>query len=671
MTIHNAKGLEFGAVFLIGMEEGIFPHVRSIEEQGIEEERRLAYVGMTRAKERLTLTHAATRSLFGTRAHNLPSRFLDELPQGEIVRERLRPFSWSSSGPATVIVEPRADSADARHGRLGAPRDARRGRRRRDRGGRHRRRPLRRRERRAAADARLRPARKDRVVSRTPWPSSTETRRRTSCARRCDAANVAFGNELRDDDFEIQQHGAAGGPHRRGVRRRPPGRPDCVDRLRDDDSRRRRAVRGHDVRRRDADAPPPGRPHRAHARSSSTTSASAGSRSRPSGPPSPSSTAASATGSPRRRLLMEAENAGFAFRDDPGPTGTRRGSSRRRRRESSSRRSSSARALQRDGMLSRSEARWDARVEDPEHWRDGASPKYYVLVELDGQGEAFAMYRVKEKWERGMPLSELVLVDAIATSTEATRELWRYLFGVDLVARVTLWNSDPATPLFLMVKDARRLQLRLARRHLAAARRRRRGAAAALVRRRRLASCSRSTDDVLSVERRAATAPARTRGRRRTRAGAAALGRRSRVRVPRRVLVRAPRGSGPRGGARRRRDRARDGALPHRAAAVLPRAVLAWPSRSVRARALRSSSEAVGAISEYGAWEIDDEVAERFLRCHPARAHACGLRGQARRRRRRGVSRSSSPFRAGRCRVPASRSSASIRRTGGAGSSRR
>ena len=108
MTIHNAKGLEFGAVFLIGMEEGIFPHVRSIEEQGIEEERRLAYVGMTRAKERLTLTHAATRTLFGTRAHNLPSRFLDELPQGEIVRERLRPFSWAAKSPAPEVA-PRAD----------------------------------------------------------------------------------------------------------------------------------------------------------------------------------------------------------------------------------------------------------------------------------------------------------------------------------------------------------------------------------------------------------------------------------------------------------------------------------------------------------------------------------------------------------------------------------
>ncbi len=94
MTLHNAKGLEFRAVFMIGMEEGIFPHSRSIEEQGIEEERRLAYVGMTRAMELLTLTHASARSLYGRRDYNLPSRFLDELPV-EAVRERLRPTSWS------------------------------------------------------------------------------------------------------------------------------------------------------------------------------------------------------------------------------------------------------------------------------------------------------------------------------------------------------------------------------------------------------------------------------------------------------------------------------------------------------------------------------------------------------------------------------------------------
>jgi ATP-dependent DNA helicase UvrD/PcrA len=126
MTLHNAKGLEFGAVFMIGMEEGIFPHSRSIEEQGIEEERRLAYVGMTRAKERLTLTHASSRSLWGSRAHNLPSRFIDELPQGEIVRERLRPASWSGYGaPAASAVQPREDvpslatGDSVRHGTLG------------------------------------------------------------------------------------------------------------------------------------------------------------------------------------------------------------------------------------------------------------------------------------------------------------------------------------------------------------------------------------------------------------------------------------------------------------------------------------------------------------------------------------------------------------------------
>src|ERR671934_335503 len=94
MTLHNAKGLEFRAVYLIGMEEGIFPHARSLEENSLEEERRLAYVGMTRAKERLTLTHAAGRALYGSRNYNLPSRFLDELPQDEIHRERLRPSSW-------------------------------------------------------------------------------------------------------------------------------------------------------------------------------------------------------------------------------------------------------------------------------------------------------------------------------------------------------------------------------------------------------------------------------------------------------------------------------------------------------------------------------------------------------------------------------------------------
>jgi DNA helicase-2/ATP-dependent DNA helicase PcrA len=111
MTLHNAKGLEFRAVFAIGMEEGVFPHVRAIEEQGIEEERRLAYVGMTRAMERLTLTHTMSRSLWGRRTYNLASRFLDELPS-EVERERLRPASWAGYGsPASAApLAPRGNA---------------------------------------------------------------------------------------------------------------------------------------------------------------------------------------------------------------------------------------------------------------------------------------------------------------------------------------------------------------------------------------------------------------------------------------------------------------------------------------------------------------------------------------------------------------------------------
>jgi DNA helicase II / ATP-dependent DNA helicase PcrA len=109
MTLHNAKGLEFAAVFVLGMEEGIFPHSRSIEEQGIEEERRLAYVGMTRAKERLTLLHASSRSLWGSRAYNLPSRFLDELPEVGVVRERLAPARWDYGRPTQREVAARTD----------------------------------------------------------------------------------------------------------------------------------------------------------------------------------------------------------------------------------------------------------------------------------------------------------------------------------------------------------------------------------------------------------------------------------------------------------------------------------------------------------------------------------------------------------------------------------
>jgi DNA helicase II / ATP-dependent DNA helicase PcrA len=126
MTLHNAKGLEFRAVFMIGVEEGIFPHARSIEENSLEEERRLAYVGMTRAQDRLVLTHAMRRNLFGRSEANLPSRFLDEVPEADVERERLRPTSWSDYGTRTQReFMPRTDVPDlstgdnVRHATLG------------------------------------------------------------------------------------------------------------------------------------------------------------------------------------------------------------------------------------------------------------------------------------------------------------------------------------------------------------------------------------------------------------------------------------------------------------------------------------------------------------------------------------------------------------------------
>jgi DNA helicase-2/ATP-dependent DNA helicase PcrA len=127
MTIHNAKGLEFRAVFVVGVEEEIFPSARSIEEQGVEEERRLFYVGLTRAEEKLTLTHASSRLLWGRTTSHLPSRFLDELPDRHVERERLRPSSWRSYGSPsqTRDIAPRTDQPSlstgdsVRHGTLG------------------------------------------------------------------------------------------------------------------------------------------------------------------------------------------------------------------------------------------------------------------------------------------------------------------------------------------------------------------------------------------------------------------------------------------------------------------------------------------------------------------------------------------------------------------------
>jgi DNA helicase-2/ATP-dependent DNA helicase PcrA len=102
MTLHTAKGLEYPVVFMLGMEEGIFPHQRALEDESeLEEERRLCYVGMTRARARLYLLRAERRLRFGTVSERSPSRFLDEIPENLVqTRQRVvRPERRAPTGP--------------------------------------------------------------------------------------------------------------------------------------------------------------------------------------------------------------------------------------------------------------------------------------------------------------------------------------------------------------------------------------------------------------------------------------------------------------------------------------------------------------------------------------------------------------------------------------------
>ena len=114
ITLHQAKGLEFRVVFMVGMEEGLLPHIRAIEDpdpKEMEEERRLAYVGVTRAKERLYLSHAARRGFRGGYGPNEPSRFLDDIPERLIDRTTSAPSTdfglrWSLMNEATTLKRP-------------------------------------------------------------------------------------------------------------------------------------------------------------------------------------------------------------------------------------------------------------------------------------------------------------------------------------------------------------------------------------------------------------------------------------------------------------------------------------------------------------------------------------------------------------------------------------
>jgi DNA helicase-2/ATP-dependent DNA helicase PcrA len=121
MTLHISKGLEFPYVFVVGLEENLFPSGRSIEAAGseIEEERRLAYVGMTRAREKLWLTHCRFRRVWGQDQHNPPSRFLGEIPKDAVnftsSHDRsafIRKYSGMGAGAYNTPNVPSADSFD-------------------------------------------------------------------------------------------------------------------------------------------------------------------------------------------------------------------------------------------------------------------------------------------------------------------------------------------------------------------------------------------------------------------------------------------------------------------------------------------------------------------------------------------------------------------------------
>jgi predicted acetyltransferase len=159
-------------------------------------------------------------------------------------------------------------------------------------------------------------------------------------------------------------------------------------------------------------------------------------------------------------VSMDGETARFSYRDDPGPTG-------------SVRIVDAAEALQLlpqvydtvrgdvPGFVSRDSDVWElTRLADPEHWRRGSGPKFFAVIEIDGAAVGYAIYRVKSDWQEGYSQSQVRLVEAIATSPAATRELYRFIYGIDLVVRVQ-GRYDPGSPLFLMVTDPRSLHLKV------------------------------------------------------------------------------------------------------------------------------------------------------------------------------------------------------------------
>jgi predicted acetyltransferase len=158
-------------------------------------------------------------------------------------------------------------------------------------------------------------------------------------------------------------------------------------------------------------------------------------------------------------VRLDAERDRVVFRPPDGPTGRTRLVDEEEMRALAPPIYARAR-IERAGMLDRTED-WfnDYRLADPEHWRQGGGPMFRAVWEDDeGEPQAYAVYRLLSSWDEGFPAGKLNVREAMATSPEAMREIWRFLFGVDLVGRVRTWHIPPDHPLFLSVTDVRRLR---------------------------------------------------------------------------------------------------------------------------------------------------------------------------------------------------------------------
>jgi predicted acetyltransferase len=156
---------------------------------------------------------------------------------------------------------------------------------------------------------------------------------------------------------------------------------------------------------------------------------------------------------------MDADRARFALREDPGPRGKARAFALDDAVEPCMQVYDRVRVAT-PGFTARAREWWTTfRLADPERWRRGASSKAVTVIELDGEPAAYGIYRVKHDWEGNFPKGQVRVIEALAASAAAERDLWRFLFGIDLTVRVQS-RVDPASPLPLMVIDARSLNLR-------------------------------------------------------------------------------------------------------------------------------------------------------------------------------------------------------------------